>query len=146
VIELLVNSRRNGISEKARGKKPDVKNFVFAGQMFAEMLACICHEEFYNQSYQEVLPPLSPSVPLFLPPSALNSFNGSLSRFSSRTLHSNCTVVVVFSVYLEFRKHIMALVRVLSVLEGSEEIKPSFQYCQNTNSPYIWHPRRDNLI
>jgi hypothetical protein len=37
----------------------------------------------------------------------------------------------------------MALVRVLSVLEGSEEIKPSFQYCQSPNSPYIWHPRRD---
>jgi hypothetical protein len=50
------------------------------------------------------------------------------SRISNKS-HSIHHFVVVFSVYLEFRKHIMALVRVLSILEGSEEIKPSFQYC-----------------
>ena len=48
----------------------DIKAPVFAGQIFAEMLAGICHEEFYRYSDQEVnaLSPQSPFHPCPLPP------------------------------------------------------------------------------
>jgi hypothetical protein len=44
----------------------DTKASVFAGQILAEMLAGICHEEFYRYSDQEVksLFPSSPSTVL----------------------------------------------------------------------------------
>jgi hypothetical protein len=36
------------------GEITNIKNKVFAGQILAEMLAGICHEEFYKYSDQEV--------------------------------------------------------------------------------------------
>ena len=41
----------------------DTKNPVFAGQVFAEMLAGICHPEFYKNSDQEVI---LPNIPILI--------------------------------------------------------------------------------
>jgi len=57
----------------------DIKHAVFAGQVFAEMLAGICHEEFYKYSDQEVIP-----YPYVL-------INRHL-QYLSHTLHFNCTM------------------------------------------------------
>ena len=43
---------------KRPGEIMDVRHSVFAGQVFAEMLAGICHPEFYSYSDQEVSPPI----------------------------------------------------------------------------------------
>ena len=43
-----------GKETKATCEITNLKNSVFAGQIFAEMLAGICHEEFYRYSDQEV--------------------------------------------------------------------------------------------
>jgi hypothetical protein len=52
-----------GKAKKATGAITNLKNPVFAGQIFAEMLAGICHEEFYRYSDQEVpLPSPPPTV------------------------------------------------------------------------------------
>jgi hypothetical protein len=43
------------------GEITNIRNKVFSGQILAEMLAGICHEEFYKYSDQEVpFPPLFP--------------------------------------------------------------------------------------
>lgn len=45
---------REGKEKESGGEITDLRNSVFAGQIFAEMLAGIRHKEFYNQSDQEV--------------------------------------------------------------------------------------------
>jgi len=50
--------RETGKDKKVTGEITDLKNSVFAGQIFAEMLAGICHEEFYRYSDQEVPHPV----------------------------------------------------------------------------------------
>src|SRR5271170_7694267 len=46
--------REVGKEKKVTGEPTDLKNSVFVGQILAEMLARICHEEFYRCSNQEV--------------------------------------------------------------------------------------------
>ena len=46
--------REIGKDKKTEKEIIDSKNPVFAGQVFAEMLAGICHEEYYRYSDQEV--------------------------------------------------------------------------------------------
>jgi len=46
--------RESGKDKKAAGELIDTKSSVFAGQILAEMLAGICHKEFYRYSDQEV--------------------------------------------------------------------------------------------
>jgi hypothetical protein len=41
--------------QKKESEVTDIKNPVFAGQIFAEMLAGICHPEYYKYSDQEVI-------------------------------------------------------------------------------------------
>jgi hypothetical protein len=47
---------REATEKQAGGEITDPKHPVFAGQILAEMLAGICHEEFYNYGDQEVSP------------------------------------------------------------------------------------------
>jgi len=49
--------RETGKDKKIQGEITDLKNPVYVGQVFAEMLATTCHEEYYRYSDQEVTTP-----------------------------------------------------------------------------------------
>jgi len=71
------------------GEIIDVRNPVFAGQVFAEMLAGICHEEFYRYSDQEASTTTFPAL------SRSSIFHKQLltsrpSQYSSPTPPSGC--------------------------------------------------------
>ena len=52
----------SGKEKKRTFEITDTANAVFGGQVFAEMLAAICHEEHYRYSDQEVSPPKPTSM------------------------------------------------------------------------------------
>jgi len=65
--------RESGKDKKVTGEIMDTKAPVFAGQILAEMLAGICHQEFYSYSDQEVNAPTVPS-PISFPLSPFHRF------------------------------------------------------------------------
>ena len=107
----------SGKEKKRTVEITDTANAVFGGQVFAEMLAAVCHEEHYRYSDQEVplpnthtptghtlrdvlrLLPLSSSfsrlVPWGLPPTIRHLLILTVRRlrFTLHTLHSNYTTV-----------------------------------------------------
>jgi hypothetical protein len=93
---------REGKDKKTTGEITDLQNPVFTGQIFAEMLAGICHKEFYRYSDQEVSAPLSPFTPFPHPILTSSRFallafvDNRRSQYSSLTLHSN---------YITLRSH-----------------------------------------